>query len=193
MTLTFLVLLGAPHIYDISRLRVNEWMNEWMNEIHYCFAGCPDLNICGLVPCIAAFFTMQMCFHVHKNDDSVCQHVQSVMRATVPAAVAIFSVFRSLAHLVYVTKWGVNPHSNYWTSYCVNRFGWMAAYVRRHKSGLVVGTKNIFAFRKVSPCSLVHLCVLFSNFFSPLRNSPQWSKASSLSRIHDHTQTHHRL
>ena len=27
--------------------------------------------------------------------------------------------------------------------------------------------------------------------FLPWRNSPQWTKASPLSRIHDHTQTHH--
>jgi hypothetical protein len=29
------------------------------------------------------------------------------------------------------------------------------------------------------------------DFFSPRHNSPQWANASSLSRIHDHTQTHH--
>jgi len=28
-------------------------------------------------------------------------------------------------------------------------------------------------------------------FFLPWHYSPQWAKASSLSRIHDHTQTHH--
>jgi hypothetical protein len=30
-----------------------------------------------------------------------------------------------------------------------------------------------------------------ASFFLPWRNSLQWAKASLLSRIHDHTQTHH--
>jgi hypothetical protein len=33
--------------------------------------------------------------------------------------------------------------------------------------------------------------LLAQNSFSPWRNSPQWTRASSLSRLHDHTQTHH--
>jgi hypothetical protein len=38
------------------------------------------------------------------------------------------------------------------------------------------------------PRLLLRCCILF---LSPWRNSPQWDRASSLSRFHDHTQTHH--
>jgi hypothetical protein len=33
-------------------------------------------------------------------------------------------------------------------------------------------------------------CLPFSDFFPPWCNSPQWARAPSLSRLHDHTQTH---
>ena len=34
-------------------------------------------------------------------------------------------------------------------------------------------------------------CEFHYKFFPPWRNSPQWAEASSLSTLHDHTQTHH--
>ena len=36
-----------------------------------------------------------------------------------------------------------------------------------------------------------HRMLLFSHDFSPWRNSPQFARASSFSRFHDHTHTHH--
>jgi len=36
-----------------------------------------------------------------------------------------------------------------------------------------------------------YLCDRLQFFFVSWRLSPQWARASSLSRLHDHTQTHH--
>jgi len=42
-----------------------------------------------------------------------------------------------------------------------------------------------FVMHRLGPTLTCHV------YFLPWRNSPQWAKTSSLSRIHDHIQTHH--
>ena len=50
----------------------------------------------------------------------------------------------------------------------------------------------MFSIGLILPCKLTCLpAPETSNIFPPWRKSPQWVRASSLSKLHDHTQTHH--
>jgi len=57
------------------------------------------------------------------------------------------------------------------------------------KTNVAISYNNMCQINELTPKYIK----TYSLSFLPGRHSPQWAKASSLSRIHDHTQTHHIL
>jgi hypothetical protein len=64
---------------------------------------------------------------------------------------------------------------------------------RLFKSSSDIFHTNLTLFGLITRKALGKYYNLYIFLFFPWRNSPQWASASSLSRLHDHTQTHHTL
>ena len=84
------------------------------------------------------------------------------------------------------TKWASSVYNNY-----VQRTELLHSQLNTPNSSTICPVYCIFSISQNTTCSSTLATDQKIALFLPQRNSPQWAKASTLWRIHDHTQTHH--